>query len=1129
MGYIKNNIKCFIKYKEVLLFSLLLFVMLVNSTNITPSTTDLKIRTALIFIFILINSIIAYFLTNSRVEKIFKLQFNKLLSSYSWGFKKIVSFYFIFDLLQLLAINIMACGAYMLHDGIFNNFHAAEAFTSAIPSYYIVVTIISAAIVILLIHYSLTILTKDFIGNISALIIVLFCSLNLGVIQNLPCIAIFTDVTGIRFYMGKNIPFDASIFMLNRLFFILFTTSIFLFSIFCHNRAILEHLSERIDFNRKSNNSTHFFRGSLPSLIKYHWSYVWNNKLFIVIFLLFSFIILIEATRSNVDEFHVLRQYTPMVLQNRFEDESSQIVMTIIAVFIPLNLFNALRSNKFYKLTHALPLSNISIAIAVYVVTVALFFTFVSVRAIINIIAIYISSDSSNLELILWVFRSLISSSWSYLFLMTGIIILLLAIEKKILAIISLCGIFMFNMWLIKLTRYNDLSPNWLLICWGYLPQTTISDINPDMSRHEFRIYYQYLIYWSSLSVLLIASLSPFYARGEERSFTSRIMSGCLERKNRTFISIIVSTLIISILSGYGIYSTQEKRNKQQSTDSKAIKEYSSLYKHFFSIPTPTINSALFKIDLYPSEERLKVYGKYQLKNSTDTKIDTLAFTIPLRDDTSIELESLTLNTPNKTIINDSIHNFFVVKLITPISPNDSIELNYILNISDRGERNRRSVYISPKWSLIRSSYFAIYPGFYIGRESLSTQEKFYNKIPSTHLQTDFNHHTKIDVIVSAPKEQTIISDGLLTTHTENNSRKYHHYKSLNRGNLFNFPIIASSQYEKIDTSVNGRLINLYYNPIHQSASSHILKNATSIISNYCSTYGEIDLSEINIVEAANYRGNGGSSFTNTLFFSENQFTANFSDTTHLIRANSVLAHELAHFWWSGLQPFDFMAKSAVAYEGLSEYSSIQQLELIHNHNITRNYIKYLINNINWQDKLPLYETDDKDAIYSKAPLIFRRISKIIGKEQFDDILKSFITNNNGNPSTLNKLISYIKEQSPQDSLIIEELFSQNIIYKNSLISAKIYNYNNLHKIDIEYSLNKEKQATTIPFLNREIIDITFLKEDKIIYSENIKASSGVFKFSTTLNEIPDKVILDYNTLYIDNYNDNEIVVEKVP
>ena len=69
------------------------------------------------------------------------------------------------------------------------------------------------------------------------------------------------------------------------------------------------------------------------------------------------------------------------------------------------------------------------------------------------------------------------------------------------------------------------------------------------------------------------------------------------------------------------------------------------------------------------------------------------------------------------------------------------------------------------------------------------------------------------------------------------------------------------------------------------------------------------------------------------------------------------------------------------------------------------------------------------------------------------------------------------------------------------------------------------EKKINVPFSTSETIDITFLKNDEIIYSEKVKMTNGSSKFSKILKIIPDKVVLDYNMLYIDNPKDNELII----
>ncbi|RYF67773.1 MAG: ABC transporter permease, partial [Cytophagaceae bacterium] len=178
--------------------------------------------------------------------------------------------------------------------------------------------------------------------------------------------------------------------------------------------------------------------------------------------------------------------------------------------------------------------------------------------------------------------------------------------------------------------------------------------------------------YWLLFAALLSVKAVLFWVRGKDTSWRSRWQSA---KQNFVGLNRRVTVGLLAVwlaVGGYLFYNTYVVNPFDTSkVQQKRQVSYEKTYKKFEHRPQPRITDVAYVIDLYPDERELAVSGTYQLKNRTNVPIDSLHIVLPNRMNYRLTIAGA------KRVLNDSLLQYSIYRLASPMAPGDSMTLTW--------------------------------------------------------------------------------------------------------------------------------------------------------------------------------------------------------------------------------------------------------------------------------------------------------------------------------------------------------------------------------------------------------------------------------------------------------------------
>jgi len=261
------------------------------------------------------------------------------------------------------------------------------------------------------------------------------------------------------------------------------------------------------------------------------------------------------------------------------------------------------------------------------------------------------------------------------------------------------------------------------------------------------------------------------------------------------------------------------------------------------------------------------------------------------------------------------------------------------------------------------------------------------------------------DLIIEAPKNITITATGELIEKIPKKNITTYHFDP-------EFPVrevtFAASEDYIIESAIfNGVNISVYYLPksgfLWQNDALNFAIDAFDIFND---TFGYYPYSTLNIVEE--YASYGGMEYPAQVYASEiidrlvDEYGNPIPDSYKLRFLEKVIVHEIAHQWWYNLVGFDEIDWGFLD-EGLTCWSTDYYARIYYNdwnYFQTNNYFDrvrtyYTLNHLPSRINQSAYDLiqNNLDWIfisYYKSPLIFEKISRTLGPDNFTAGLNTF-------------------------------------------------------------------------------------------------------------------------------------------
>ncbi|WP_077415507.1 M1 family aminopeptidase [Chryseobacterium sp. JV274] len=517
-------------------------------------------------------------------------------------------------------------------------------------------------------------------------------------------------------------------------------------------------------------------------------------------------------------------------------------------------------------------------------------------------------------------------------------------------------------------------------------------------------------------------------------------------------ISVIPSGLsILLLISGIfaGVFFMKGYVPKNEDLAILSSVEYEKNFRKYENLPQPDITDITTEINLYPSENAYQIIGKYTLTNQTGRPINKIL--INFNED--LKLESAVLISGRETMkINKNTKE---VVLKQAIQSGETASLNFNLFyqwFAVNGHQSFNSVIENGSFMRISRYYPAIgYQKDYEIQDEKQRSQFRLGKLTELKkpeapevVKKDF---INLNMTVSTEENQTAIGTGDLVKKWTKSGRHYFRYKADQIPFRF---AVSSANYEIKSERYKGITINIFYHQKHFENVDHLLENAKLTL-DYCQqNFGKYPFATINFAEISSFtRGFAATAYPSAVFMPEDMvFHANIQADKKQDVINELAGHELSHLWWgnSQINP-DNREGSVMLTETLAMYTEMMLYKKMHGREKMMERIQVheqiYDNEKGLSENVPIYKATGgvPHISYSKGAAAMVELSNLIGEENVNTALKSFLNNNQypKKPSSLD-LINEFYKAAPNASVRkqIDRLFktTENITFTSESKNA---------------------------------------------------------------------------------------------
>ena len=689
----------------------------------------------------------------------------------------------------------------------------------------------------------------------------------------------------------------------------------------------------------------------------------------------------------------------------------------------------------------------------------------------------------------------------------------------------------------------------------------------------ELSSYYLYKFYWCLLGIVFFCLALLFWNRGIVTSAKEKFAIARKRMKPALMVPMLLA-LVGFLAIGAKIYYETNIENKRysQKEEEKLAFDMEKMYKKYEKYPQPRITDVKVDLDIYPDTRDFKVKGSYILKNKTTHTIDSIFI------DYNSYKSTFAFDRPADLISRDTLYNFNIYVLKTPLAPGDSLRFDFVM-------KNKSNTLITDHSPVIGNGTFinnGMFPSIgYSDSGELSDDDvrKRYGLKPkdrmagvndsiarkNTYISNDADWIT-FETTVSTSGDQTAIAPGYLVKEWKDKGRNYFHYKMDQK--MLNFYAYNSARYEVKKDKWKGVNIEVYYQKGHEYNVNRMIDGVKKSLAYYSENFSPYQHRQARIIEFPRTGGSFAQSFANTIPFSEAiGFIADVDskDEDAVDYPFSVTSHEMAHQWWAHQVIGANVQGATLMSESLSEYSSLKVLEKQYGKLQMRKFLKealdgYLMGRTFERKKeQPLMLNENQQYIhYNKGSLVLYALSDYIGEKNMNDALKKYIAKvaYQEAPYTNSvEFVSYLNEATP-DSLkyLIKDMFETVTLYQNRVkdfTSKKLPNGKYEVTINAEVSkyragekgkqVFKDENGKTLKFKGKkdkkeiqslplaDYIEVGVFgeptgdsKKEKVLYLQKHKITQIDNTFKIIVDEKPMEVGIDpYNKLIDTDSNDN--------
>lgn len=594
-------------------------------------------------------------------------------------------------------------------------------------------------------------------------------------------------------------------------------------------------------------------------------------------------------------------------------------------------------------------------------------------------------------------------------------------------------------------------------------PTLTYSDMNG--YGHLLRAWSWFNAYWSVFAAMLLVIATAFWVRGSAPSWRGRWNQGLRSLGGRKG-ALLGALAVVFIAIGSWIFYNTNVVNEYLPSDVLLDRQahFEKAYRQYKDLPQPRIADIHADVDIYPSERRVEIKGRYQLVNRTAASIQDLHVT--MRPGALLRITSMA---PAKVVVDDREVGYRIYRLQEPLAPGDTMEFRFEVERAERGFTNTgmppsggagdiRSP-LNYNGTFLNSTDFFPHFGYDQGNQILDRNERRkrgLGDVPRAAKLEDESARGSMgftdadwinfETVVSTSADQIALAPGYLQREWTQGGRRYFHYK-MDRP-ILPFFCYLSARWQVRRGEWHGLPIEIYYDAKHPYNADRMIDATRKSLDYFTTHFSPYQYRQVRILEFPRY-ARFAQSFANTIPFSESiGFVADLGSPDDIDYVYYVTAHEVAHQWWAHQVIGADVQGQTMLVESLAQYSALMVMEKQYGREHMRRFLKYELDAYlsgrggELIEEQPLMRVENQQYVhYRKGSLVFYRLREEIGEENLNRALANFIRDKAFQQppyTTTLELLDYIRAQTPPEKQkLIDELFAKIVLYDTQVVAAR--------------------------------------------------------------------------------------------
>ncbi len=568
-------------------------------------------------------------------------------------------------------------------------------------------------------------------------------------------------------------------------------------------------------------------------------------------------------------------------------------------------------------------------------------------------------------------------------------------------------------------------------------------------------------LYWGAAMVLAAILGYLAWVRGTTSDVRGRLAIAA-RRFTRPVAAAAGVAAVATVAAGAWVFWNTNVLNPYRTANDmeRRSADYEKKYKATAGDPQPKITDVALAVDLFPSEQRVRMRGTYALENRSGKPVEAIHLGFFSGD--AVTVRELALGVPATLAVDDMAVGVRSYKLAEPLAPGAKTELRFDLEIAQRGFRNSGAF-----TDVVGNGTFVngltVLPVIgYQERGELTTDRdrKKFGLAPKERMRprddpvglarnglagdADF---ITFRAVVSTEKDQLAIAPGYLQREWTEGDRRYFDYRM--DAPILNFYAFQSARYAVRKDRWNDVAIEVWYQPGHEFNLDRMVAATKDGLDYFTKAFGPYQHRQFRIVEFPRYQA-FAQSFPNTIPYSEGiGFIARVrdDDPEDIDYPYYVTAHELAHQWWAHQVMGADVQGETMLVESLAQYSALMVMKRRVGDAKMQRFLRYeldryLIGRGTEQKKeLPLARVENQPYIhYRKGSLVMYALQDYLGEENLNRAIRAFrdewAFKGPPYPTTLD-FLKHVRAVTPAHlQKTVDDLFESIVLYENRAASA---------------------------------------------------------------------------------------------